>query len=1071
MADPLSMAASIAGLMSLADTAFRYVFKYARGVVGAKKEVESLSAEINALAGVLRSLHALASELEAEASFEPTLRMQHLIHCKQSLETIRNRVKKAADDFDNKAKWEGIARRLKWPFSVSETKDLLSDISRCKETLTLATSADTIRKLQICLANQEDLDRKLGKKLDDITDILERDEVNVRKRLVLDFFMKPEANPKANLSQSLRLRHPTTGSWLTLSHAFRTWLDTPGSRLWLNGIPGGGKTVLAGAVIEEALSARSPDIAVAFFFCDYKNKATLAPVNILGAIASQIARQNDDAFDLLQDYYQELHPARALDRVADADELRASITKMSEHFKQTIIIIDGLDECGENIDSVLDSISELSMSTTTTSLALFSRDELNIRTWLHEEFEEISIEAHKEDIELFVRAEMEQRIQNNRLKVNNLKIKDEIGEELITRANGMFRWVVCQLDYLCEFATDADRRNALKELPPTLPDSYRRLLERLSRRPARVQRMVQMSLQFIAFFPEPLSVKALCQAVSTPEARIDETNTVSERDIVLGCSSLIRKSPYGESLEFAHFSVLEFLQDDILSRTPGLEAFLQLENFNYLPPCSTEWDQFREDQLQSYPFYREATFQWPKLTRDGLDDSLLLDEVKSLFRPSMTQNFRGWVEYFLGRMFRFLYNEDKKHSKSFSECILRLRNLVLDQKLRPLHVASALNLPEICSFLIREGADVNEECDMGTPLLLAELSILALKDEKVDFPTCQSLILKGFLPCSSRRNRTIRCLIEVGASFIKVSECKATRPLFLVTSIIDCHAKDFSSTIELLKQSVNPADSETDKLEAYLKTWAWTDNPNELETPLLALIQYLRQSHAYKYDWGLKLGRGLWSACSKLDFAFTSDPTLTDSRISLSHDALVEKAIVAIRNDDVDALLSYLDDGRIDVHNSYSYGNFQGTLLYFAIREDSPACANQLLLLGSDPNSKDDHGRVAIHHCCCHGDGRTLKLLVRSNVSLLAEDGNGDNLWHYSFKSSWTASFMDVLFNSSKDDTWKALLMRNRAGQTPLMTALSHQKHATEEDREKCKWRVLMFIDYCNQVPHFLASA
>jgi hypothetical protein len=231
MGEPLSMAASIAGLMSLADTVFRYVFKYARGAVNAKKEVESLSTEINGLSAVLRSLHALASELEAEASFEPTLRMQHLTHCKQTLETLLNRVKKAADDFDNKAKWEGITRRLKWPFSASETKDLLSDISRCKETLTLATAADTMRKLQICLTNQADLDRKLDRKLDNITHILERDEADVRKRLVLDFFMKPEASPKTNLPQSIRLRHPTTGSWLTSSHAFRAWLDTPGC--WL----------------------------------------------------------------------------------------------------------------------------------------------------------------------------------------------------------------------------------------------------------------------------------------------------------------------------------------------------------------------------------------------------------------------------------------------------------------------------------------------------------------------------------------------------------------------------------------------------------------------------------------------------------------------------------------------------------------------------------------------------------------------------------------------------------------------------------------------------------------------
>ncbi|KAM6539852.1 hypothetical protein FALCPG4_001605 [Fusarium falciforme] len=1024
MGEPLSMAASIAGLMSLADAVFRYVFKYARGAVNAKKEIESLSTEINGLSAVLRSLHALANELEAEASFEPTLRMQHLTHCKQTLETLRNRVKKAADDFDNKAKWEGITRRLKWPFSASETKDLLSDISRCKETLTLATTADTMRKLQICLTNQADLDRKLDKKLDNITHILERDEVDVRKRLVLDFFMKPEANPKANLSQSIKLRHPTTGSWLTSSHAFRAWLDSPGSRLWLNGIPGGGKTVLAGAVVQEALSIRSPETSVAFFFCDYKNPATLLPINIIGAIASQIARQNDDAFDLLQDYYKELHPAQALDRVADVDELRAVISKMSKLFRQTIIVVDGLDECGENTDSVLDSISELSMSTTTTSLALFSRDELNIRIRLHEEFEEISIEAHKEDIELFVRAEMEQRIQNNRLKVNNLKIKDEIGEVLIMRANGMFRWVVCQLDYLCEFATDADRRNALKELPPTLPDSYRRLLERLNKRPTRVQRMVQMSLQFIAFFPVRLSIKALCQAVSTPDERIDETNTVSERDVIIGCSSLVRKSPGGKSLEFAHFSVLEFLQDDRLSKTPGLEAyrltrredsqvlatqclkFLQLDNFNRLP---AELDQLRKQQKQSHPFYFLAAVCWPGLAREGLDDSSLLSATKSLFHPSVTQNFRGWIEFFLTSVSNAFYSSNADYQQNPSKYLLRFRNAAFDQKLRPLHVAAALNLPEICSFLIGEGANVNEVCNMGTPLLLAELSFFTLKDDAAHFPGCQSRFFRKILPCSSRRNRTITCIIEAGASLVKLSKFGTARSLFLATSIIDCHLKDFGPTIQLLKQQVIPGVSEIDTFEAYLETWAQTENPRELELPMLALLQYLKESSAYNTDWGFRLGRALWSACSKLSFAFTSDPTITDSRISLSYEALVEKTIVAIRNDDFDALRSYLDDRRVNVHSFYTYNYFHGTLLYFAIQADSAACADQLLALGSDPRRKDGHGRMALHHCCCHGDGRVLRLLVRFNVSLLTEDGDGNNLWHYSArKIIWTASFLNL---------------------------------------------------------------
>src|SRR5437667_1242399 len=44
-----------------------------------------------------------------------------------------------------------------------------------------------------------------------------------------------------------------------------------------------------------------------------------------------------------------------------------------------------------------------------------------------------------------------------------------------------FQWVKCQLDYLCCLPNDAERRKALKELPPDLPPTYVRILERLDR--------------------------------------------------------------------------------------------------------------------------------------------------------------------------------------------------------------------------------------------------------------------------------------------------------------------------------------------------------------------------------------------------------------------------------------------------------------------------------------------------------------------------------------------------------------------------------------------------------------
>lgn len=164
--------------------------------------------------------------------------------------------------------------------------------------------------------------------------------------------------------------------------------------------------------------------------------------------------------------------------------------------------------------------------------------------------------------------------------------------------------MVCQLDYLCEFSTDDDRREALKELPPTLHESYTRLLVRIYGRPLKVRKMVQMCLHFIAFFPWSLSIQELCQAVSVPEnagVSLSGSRMVRERDILRECSSLIRISAHGEGFEFAHFTVQEYLQDSSLLRAPGLETFhiskrksnsilatqcvrfLQLKNFDRQP--------------------------------------------------------------------------------------------------------------------------------------------------------------------------------------------------------------------------------------------------------------------------------------------------------------------------------------------------------------------------------------------------------------------------------------------------------------------------------------------------------
>lgn len=265
------------------------------------------------------------------------MRIHCLSHCTKTFDKIERRVKRASDSL-GRSKLEDIVRQLKWPFSASEIKELLGELSRHKETITIALSADSIPKLQLCLSKLDEL----GEQVSRIVAIAKRIEINTQihvnadKQRVLNYFM--EISPQTNLEMSIRLRHAMTGLWLTKSLPFTDWLEKPGSRLWFSGIPGAGKTVLAGAVIEEALTHGhiTARVGVGLFFCDYKDHSTGQPTNILGAVASQLASQNNVAFNILRNYYETLSPPTGLPQTPDPDELRARISSTTENFDQTL---------------------------------------------------------------------------------------------------------------------------------------------------------------------------------------------------------------------------------------------------------------------------------------------------------------------------------------------------------------------------------------------------------------------------------------------------------------------------------------------------------------------------------------------------------------------------------------------------------------------------------------------------------------------------------------------------------------------------------------------------------------
>jgi len=153
MADPLSIAASIAGILSLAGAVIHKTYRYGSDVRGAPEDIASFLRELTVTTGLLAALKTLA-ESNSQAASQNLPRNGSLAAisgrngaleaCKRTLESIS----KAMDDHESQPppnKRQIIDRltgRLKWPFQKERTKELVEQLGRQKGAFTLALLID-----------------------------------------------------------------------------------------------------------------------------------------------------------------------------------------------------------------------------------------------------------------------------------------------------------------------------------------------------------------------------------------------------------------------------------------------------------------------------------------------------------------------------------------------------------------------------------------------------------------------------------------------------------------------------------------------------------------------------------------------------------------------------------------------------------------------------------------------------------------------------------------------------------------------------------------------------------------
>ncbi|KAI6471127.1 hypothetical protein MCOR15_001015 [Pyricularia oryzae] len=373
-----------------------------------------------------------------------------------------------------------------------------------------------------------------------------------------------------------------TGRWILENKEVRSWLgpDVPRSSIvWVHGVHGAGKSVLASVIIEE-LREQKP-APVAFMYCKYRDPQRNSMLDILRAILSQLlnAHQSDPNLPDLSPYYYDEGLAKDGVLLKSVKLCKSLVKLILRNIPKAYIVLDGLDECDSNqrkqiLEFLIETIKSCDgQQPGSLRLLIFSRNEPDIKRHLGAETQ-ISImpENVESDIGIYVTYQSHLIKEQHDLEESE---REYIAQHVTDRAQGMFLFAKLVVENLLAQTSKHLVRQELSpcRFPEGLGEAYDRTMDRIADPKSEKRKTALKILRMLLCSRRALKWHEIQAAVSMD---IDTHTLDHDRRLSLHvqeiCGSLVVVLP-GDRIEFVHFT-----------------AALHLINSSYMSSLSAEYE-------------------------------------------------------------------------------------------------------------------------------------------------------------------------------------------------------------------------------------------------------------------------------------------------------------------------------------------------------------------------------------------------------------------------------------------------------------------------------------------------